>query len=110
MHSELNKHDNWTRFLQIWILPPAKGLAVRYEAKKFKPKDRTNKLLHIVGNSADKGEAPLYLNQDVNFYVSEITSEQAKISFALKANRQAYINNLHQQFRGKRKNQGADQP
>jgi len=94
MHSELNKHDNWTRFLQIWILPPAKGLAVRYEAKKFEPGDRINKLLHIVGNSANKGEAPLYLNQDVNFHVSEITSKEAKIFFALKANRQAYINNF----------------
>ncbi len=94
MHSELNKHDKWTRFLQIWILPPAKGLAVRYAAKKFEPEDRINKLLHIVGNSANKDQAPLYLNQDVNFYVSEITSEQAKISFALKADRQAYINNF----------------
>ncbi len=94
MHSELNRHDGWTRFLQIWILPPQKGLAVRYKAKKFAPGDRINKLAHIVGNIANKDQAPLYLNQDVNFYVSEITSKEAKIPFALKKGRQAYINNF----------------
>ncbi|VAW16709.1 Pirin [hydrothermal vent metagenome] len=94
MHSELNKSDKWTRFLQIWILPPAKGLAVRYDAKKFTPADRLNKLLHIVGNISNKEQAPLYLNQDVNFYVSEIDNKDAKISFALKPERQAYINNF----------------
>ena len=29
--SELNRHAGHTRFLQIWILPPASGLPVRYE-------------------------------------------------------------------------------
>lgn len=94
VHSELNSHDGWTRFLQIWILPPVKGLAVRYEVKKFAPEDRINKLLHIVGNIANKDQAPLHLNQDVNFYVSEIADNKASVSFSLKAGRQAYINNF----------------
>ncbi len=94
MHSELNEQDGWTRFLQIWILPPAKGLPVRYENHKFKPEDRDNKLLQIVGNESNKDRVPLHLSQDVNFYVSEITDKQAKVSFSLEAGRQAYINNF----------------
>lgn len=93
-HSELNKHDEHCRFLQIWILPPANGLPVRYENHKFDAADRQNKLLHIVGNPAGQGEAPLYLNQDVNFYVSEMTDLDVRVSFSLKAGRQAYINNF----------------
>ncbi len=94
MHSELNKHDDWTRFLQIWILPPNKGLPVRYENHKFAGEDRNNKLLQIVGNVSNKDQVPLHLNQDVNFYVSEITKKEAEVSYSLKTGRQAYINNF----------------
>lgn len=93
-HSELNNHAEPCRFLQIWILPPAKGLPVRYENRKFDATDRLNKLLHIVGNPSSRDEAPLHLNQDVNFYVSELTDLDARVSFSLKAGRQAYINNV----------------
>ncbi len=94
MHSEMNKQDGKTRFLQIWILPPVPGLPVRYENRKFAPEERINKLLQIVGNVSNKDQVPLHLNQDVNFHVSEITNKEAKVSFSLKAGRQAYINNF----------------
>lgn len=93
-HSELNKHDGWTRFLQIWITPPERGLPVRYENQKFELEDRLNKLLQIVGNTSNKDQVPLHLHQDVNFYVSEITDNKAKVPFSLKEGRQAYINNF----------------
>ncbi len=93
-HSELNKQDDWTRFLQIWILPPANGLPVRYENHKFAPDERLNRLLQIVGNPANQDEVPLHLNQDVNLYVSEITDEAARVTYSLKAGRQAYVNNF----------------
>lgn len=93
-HSELNNHDEHCRFLQIWILPPANGLPVRYENKKYEAADRLNKLLHVVGNTSNQDEVPLHLNQDVNFYVSELTDLDARISFSLEAGRQAYINNF----------------
>lgn len=93
-HSELNRHDEWCRFLQIWILPPANGLPVRYGNHKYDPAERCNRLLHIVGNTANQDEVPLYLNQDVNLYVSELTDPTARITFALDAGRQAYINNF----------------
>lgn len=92
-HSEMNNHDEHCRFLQIWIMPPANSLPVRYGNQKFDASQRQNKLLHIVGNPTNQDEVPLYLNQDVNFYASELTEQDACVSFSLKAGRQAYINN-----------------
>ncbi len=93
-HSELNKHNGWTRFLQIWILPPARGLPVRYDHQEYSLKERQNKLLHIVGNTSNKNEVPLHLNQDINMFVSEFTDEGAKVQFRLEEGRQAYVNNI----------------
>jgi redox-sensitive bicupin YhaK (pirin superfamily) len=92
-HSELNRHAGRTRFLQIWILPPAEGLPVRYENHAFDASQRQNKLLQIVGNMRD-ARAPLRLHQDVNLYVSELTDAKATVPFSLAAGRQAYINNF----------------
>lgn len=91
-HSELNRHAGRTRFLQIWILPPAAGLPVRYENHAFDASQRENKLLHIVGTAGEG--ARLHLHQDVNFYVSELTDPKATVKFSLQAGRQAYINNF----------------
>ncbi len=93
-HSELNQQDEWTRFLQIWILPPENGLPVRYENHKFEPEERRNRLLQIVGNPSNQAQTPLHLNQDVNMFVSELTEKQAQVSYTLQAGRQAYINNF----------------
>lgn len=97
-HSELNKQKDWCRFLQIWILPPAKGLPVRYNNQKFDLKDRENKLLQIVGNPSNKDQMPLHLNQDVNLFVSELTEPEALVTYSLKAGRQAYINCIEGQL------------
>lgn len=93
-HSELNNQDERCRFLQIWILPPDKGLPVRYENHKFKSEDRENQLLQIVGNPSNKDEVALHLNQDINMYVSELTTTDAKVTFSLTAGRQVYLNNI----------------
>ncbi|AYH42384.1 pirin family protein [Azoarcus sp. DN11] len=93
-HSELNRHDEWCRFLQIWILPPAANLPVRYAQRRFEPQDRLNRLLHIVGNTENRNEVPLYLNQDVNLYVSELQDPEARVTFTVQAGRQAYVNNI----------------
>jgi hypothetical protein len=91
-HSELNEEEGWCRFLQIWILPEAADLPVRYENHKFDLKDRENKLLLIVSNSKNKGQAPLYVCQDVNLYVSELTEKDKSVNFSLEEGRQAYLN------------------
>ncbi len=93
-HSELNEQDEWTRFLQIWILPPENGLPIRYENRKFEPAERHNRLLQIVGNPSNQAQVPLHLNQDINMFVSELTEKQAQVSYTLQAGRQAYINNF----------------
>jgi redox-sensitive bicupin YhaK (pirin superfamily) len=94
LHSELNNSDERCRFLQIWILPPAKGLSVRYAHHAFSGEDRQNKILHIVGSLSRADDAALRLNQDVNLYVSELTDPRAEVVFELPAGRQAYINNI----------------
>ncbi len=90
-HSELNEEDDWCRFLQIWILPERKDLPIRYDFHKFSPEDRKNKLLQIVSGSKNKSRAPLYVCQDVNVYVSELTEKGAGLSFELDQGRQAYV-------------------
>ncbi len=90
-HSELNEQSDWCRFLQIWILPEATNLPVRYDLHKFSEEDRKNKLLQIIASSKNKGQAPLYVCQDINAYVSELTEKDRDISFILNEGRQAYI-------------------
>jgi redox-sensitive bicupin YhaK (pirin superfamily) len=90
-HSEMNKHDDWCRFLQIWVMPPKRDAPVRYNHQQFTLAERENKLLHIVGNPKNKSTSPLYINSDVNFYASELTDSYAKVEFELKPGRQAYI-------------------
>ncbi len=93
-HSELNRQGGHTRFLQIWILPPAGGLPVRYENHAFDASQRQNKLLQIVGSMERPGAAPLKLHQDVNLYVSELTDAEAEVTFTVATGRQAYVNNF----------------
>lgn len=92
VHSEFNHEKEPCRLLQIWFLPPERNLPVQYETRKFSTDERTNKLLQIVGNLKNRNDVPLYLNQDVNVYVSEISQSDQVIEFQLKKNRQAYIN------------------
>ena len=90
-HSELNEQENWCRFLQIWILPEARDLPVRYHFNKFSFEERNNKLLQIITGSKEKDKAPLYICQDVNAYVAELTEKGKSVSFNLNEDRQAYI-------------------
>ena len=94
LHSELNQCDERCRFLQIWILPPAKGLSVRYAHRAFSETDRQNRLLHVVGSLGHADDAALRLNQDVNLYASELTDPEAEVVFELQAGRQVYVNDV----------------
>ncbi len=90
-HSELNEQNDWCRFLQIWILPEARNLPVRYDLHKFSSEDRNNKLLQIISGSENKDLAPLYVCQDINVYVSELAAKDRRASFTLNEGRQAYV-------------------
>ena len=87
-HSEYNKHAEDTRILQIWVLPDRKGHTPNYGEHKFKYEDRVGKWLHFV--SSKDGDAPIKINQDVNFYVTEIEAGK-EAEFEVKEGRQAYI-------------------
>jgi quercetin 2,3-dioxygenase len=87
-HSEHNFGDKILRFLQIWILPDEKGHEPNYGDYKFEWNDRKNKWLHIV--SGKEGNAPIKMNQDVNFYVLELDKDK-EIDFKVGAGRQAYL-------------------
>ncbi|MEA2046910.1 MAG: pirin family protein [Campylobacterota bacterium] len=70
-HSEHNWHMSQDlRLLQIWIVPPRKGLERLYGSYRFKEEHRKNTLLNIV--SSHEGDAKIKIYQHVDFYVSEL--------------------------------------
>ncbi|MDP4090022.1 MAG: pirin family protein [Bacillota bacterium] len=87
-HSEYNYGDDPGRFLQIWILPDRKGHKPNYGDYRFNWDERRNNWLHMV--SAKDGDAPVKVNQDVNFYSLELEKDR-EISFPVSAGRQAYL-------------------
>ncbi len=88
-HSEYNLHKSKDlRVLQIWIIPPKKGLPSLYGSYKYKEEQRKNTLLNIV--SSLEGESPIKIYQDVNFYVSELEKEKT-LKFKVNKNRQIYF-------------------
>jgi quercetin 2,3-dioxygenase len=88
LHSEYNHGDKILRMLQIWIFPDQQGYTPNYGDYRFNWDDRHNNWLHMVSDK--EGDAPIKVNQDVNFYSLELEKEQV-ISFPVKEGRQAYL-------------------
>ncbi|MBU0632325.1 pirin family protein [bacterium] len=87
-HSEYNNHKtDDLRLLQIWIMPPRKGLDALYGDVSYEVQERKNRLLHIVSDKA--GDAKVKIHQDVNIYVSELDNAE-RIDFPIKEGRQIY--------------------
>lgn len=88
-HSEYNIHKTEDlRLLQIWIIPPEKGLSRLYGSHKYKESERKNKLLNIV--SSEKGKAQIKLHQDVNIFVAQLEKSK-KLDYKIEGNRQVYF-------------------
>lgn len=88
MHSEYNNHQTQDlRLLQIWILPPKKGLKPHYGDVSYDEHERKNRLLHVASNKEDDAKVRLY--QDVNIYVCELDTQE-EIDFSIDENRQIY--------------------
>jgi hypothetical protein len=88
MHSEYNNHKSQDlRLLQIWILPPKKGLEPHYGDVLYEEDERKNKLLHVASNKEDNAKVKLY--QDVNIYVCELDVTK-EIDFSIEEGRQIY--------------------
>jgi redox-sensitive bicupin YhaK (pirin superfamily) len=66
-HSEMNPSvEESVHFLQIWILPEAKGLQPSYEERHF-PTEEKRGVLRLIC-SRDGGRDALSVHQDVAFY------------------------------------------
>lgn len=87
-HSEYNQGSEMLRFLQIWIIPDQEGHTPNYGDYRFEWNDRVDGWLHMV--SSKSGTAPIQMNQDVNFYVTEIKKGETR-DFIVEEGRQAYI-------------------
>ncbi|MFA6138363.1 MAG: pirin family protein [Sulfurimonas sp.] len=89
LHSEYNhSKEEDLRLLQIWILPPEKGLEPMYGEELYTKSERQNRLLNIV--SGKDGSAKIKIHQDVNIYVCELDAG-ASVEYSLQEQRQIYF-------------------
>lgn len=87
-HSEHNRGDETTRILQTWVIPDQKGYEPDYGDHRFDWEDRKDQWLHMV--SPKNGQAPIRINQDVNFYALALEAG-GEASFEVAKGRQAYL-------------------
>jgi redox-sensitive bicupin YhaK (pirin superfamily) len=68
-HGEFNASATEpVHFVQIWILPNARGLAPRYAQKRFEAKDKEGRLRLVASGTGADGS--IEIRQDVNLYAS----------------------------------------
>lgn len=88
-HSEFNaSKTDPVHFLQIWIIPEARGIAPGYEQKNFTDTDKRGRL-RLVG-SRDAREGSVTLHQDVDLYAG-LFNEGEKASLSLRPGRLAWV-------------------
>ena len=88
-HSEFNpSRDDWTRFLQIWVLPERRGLEPGYEQKHFPDADRRGKLRLVA--SRDGRDGSLTIHQDVAVHAGLLTSGE-RVEHLLAPGRHAWV-------------------
>jgi redox-sensitive bicupin YhaK (pirin superfamily) len=88
-HSEFNhSQDQVTHFLQIWILPSAKGIAPSYEEKNFTAADKRGRLRLVA--SSDGRDGSVRMTADAAMYAGLFDGpERANLSLA--PGRRAYV-------------------
>src|SRR6476660_9766841 len=66
-HSEFNaSKTELVHFLQIWILPSARGFKPSYEQKRFSPEDKDGRLRVVA--SPDGRDGSVYVHADATLY------------------------------------------
>ncbi len=89
MHSEFNHApDETTHFLQIWILPDAKGIAPGYEQKRFEAESKRG-VLRLVA-SPDGRDGSVTLHADASMYAGLFDGKEAA-DMRLDPARPAYV-------------------
>jgi redox-sensitive bicupin YhaK (pirin superfamily) len=71
LHSEQNGSETEPmRFIQLWIMPRARGLKPGVEQRIFTKADRTDRLLEVV---SPEGGHPVLVHQDARVYICSLT-------------------------------------
>ncbi len=88
-HSEFNHSKTEpVHFLQIWIVPDRRGIAPRYDQKRF-PDDEKRGRLRLIG-STNGEDGSVIIHQDVKLFAS-ILSGDAEVEQPLPRGRQAWL-------------------
>ncbi|MFK8183282.1 MAG: pirin family protein [Phormidesmis sp.] len=88
-HSEMNASETApVHFLQIWILPEAKGLEPGYEQKHFAPRERQDQW-RLLG-SQDGRDGSITIHQDVSMYTTTLSAHKS-LTYDLATGRKAWI-------------------
>jgi redox-sensitive bicupin YhaK (pirin superfamily) len=88
-HSEFNhSQGEEVHFLQIWILPEARGLAPGYEQRTFPFAARAGELLLVA--SRDGREGSVTVHQDVELWAGQLPGG-ARVSHAIRPGRHAWV-------------------
>jgi redox-sensitive bicupin YhaK (pirin superfamily) len=88
-HSEHNaSQEQPVHFLQIWIVPTARGLPPSYEQRAFDPHERDGALRLVV--DPDGREGALKINADARLYTTSLRAG-AQVEHEVKAGRHAWI-------------------
>jgi hypothetical protein len=106
MHSEFNHSaDGTTHFLQIWILPKARGIAPGYEQKHFDAAGKRGQLLLVA--SPDGREGSVTIHADVSLRAGLFDGAE-RAELALVPGRLAYVHMARGQIsaNGQRLNAG----
>jgi len=88
-HSEFNASETEpVQFLQIWIIPEARGIAPGYEQKRFEPAEKRGRL-RLVG-SRDGRDGSVTIHQDVDLYAGLLSVGEA-VTHNLAAGRGGWV-------------------
>lgn len=88
-HSEFNPSDGESlHFLQIWVIPNAKGLKPSYQQKNFNESRKSSGLTLLV--SQDGEHESLAIHQDVKIYILDLQKDHT-FSYALMPERMLWI-------------------
>ena len=88
-HSEYNPSDqDWTHFLQIWLLPSEKETTPSYQQTLFPLEVKNNKLCLIASPTGVDGS--LTIKQDACIYLS-VLEKTKRVSLEIKPNRHAFV-------------------